>query len=272
MIISTITKLQDFLTYDFAQFALLSSILAGAICGVLGPLMAWKRLGLLGSSIAHASLAAIGVAKLINVSIYTLLYPFSILLSVLLAKLKVQAKQEMDSLLALFYSGFMALGILLISIKGQGSTEVIHFLFGNILLSNELDILVLFLLSVLTIIYIIKNKKQIILSLLNEELAITEGVAIKKHNYIIMILISITTIASLKLMGIVLMTSLLMAPTMIASKFTKNIKNHLMLSTLLGVLISVFGLMISLLSDLPSGSCIAVLALFSFFIVHLLKK
>jgi zinc transport system permease protein len=261
-----VTEVLELFQLEFFWRATLASVLAGLICGFVGPYLSWRNLGLLGASLSHASLTPISLAYILGVSVQWLLLPFSLGLSLVIAFLKERNYNNLDSVLAIFYSGFMALGILFLSHLQFGSTEMVHLLFGDILTVTWAD--VGFLVAVLIVIvgFALKFRKPLLLSLVHPELAKVEGKNMHLYTYACFALIGLCVAASLKIIGLVLMTCLMMAPTLMATKRTKSLKFHFLFCSLAGALLAFAGIILSAIFNLPSGASIATLAMLVFFI------
>lgn len=269
------TIITDFLSlfqHEFFILAVVAAIFSGFLCGFTGPYLSWRKLGSLGSSISHSALTAIAFAALIGVATGWILFPFSIFLALLLAFLKEKKHNDLDSIVALFYSGFMGIGVLLLSFSGKGSSEMVEVLFGDILVVDRSDIFLLGGLSVALLAFAVWQRKGLILSLVHSDLAIVEGVPTHRLNYISMALIGLSIAASIKILGVILMTSLMMVPTLIASKYTKSIRSHFVLSSLIGVTISFVGILLAAALNLPSGASIAAFAFVLFLVNSVIKR
>jgi zinc transport system permease protein len=264
------TEIVELFQLEFFWRAMIASVLAGLICGFIGPYLSWRNLGLLGASLSHASLTPISLAYILGISVQWLLLPFSLLLSLIIAVLKEKNYTGLDSVLAVFYSGFMALGILFLSQLEFGSTEMVHLLFGDILTVSWMD--VGFLAFVLLIIFgfSLRFKKPLLLSLVHAELAKVEGKNMRYYTYACFALIGLCVAASLKIIGLVLMTCLMMVPTLMATKRTKSLKAHFVFCAFSGALLAFIGIILSAIFNLPSGASIATLAMLVFFINLLL--
>tara|TARA_B100001248_G_scaffold261706_1_gene253775 strand:+ start:13092 stop:13907 length:816 start_codon:yes stop_codon:yes gene_type:complete len=260
----------DLFSYTFFWRALIACLLAGGICGLIGPYLSWKNLGLYGAALSHAALFPIALGLSFHFAYEFALYPFVLCLSLAIAFFKKKRMASLDSYLAIFYSGFMALGILLLSLFGSGSTEMIHYLFGEVLLVSNYDLILLALMALMLVIFSYKYKNQLILESLQYEIAQVEIKKLNTLEYITYVMIGFCIAASLKIMGIVLLTSLLMAPTLIAAKFTNSLRAHFILSIGLSCLLACGGLLVAISLDLPSGASIASLAMTSFFLTSLL--
>lgn len=252
--------------------AIIGAGLIGLLCGSLGPYLVWKRLGLLGDAVAHASLCVVAFALLFKVESAYVLIPFSIVIGFLLSLAQERNFTELDSVLAIFFAGFMGIGLIIMSISGQGSEEILHVLFGDIQKTTLEDLYLLAVLNIVVLGYLFKFKKQLQLMLLQPELAKIEGIHTKLHARVLLILCAVTVAVCLKLMGVVLVTALFIAPALTSLAFAKSARHHMLLSIILGLGISVTGILVSKILALPSSATIAALGLIVFVMTFLFRS
>jgi zinc transport system permease protein len=262
----------ELLTSPFVVQGLKGALLAGFLCGFVGPLFVWRRLSLFGNAVSHAALTPIAVAQIAQVPVVAVLFPFTIGFSFVLTKIEEKGFSELDSVLSIFFSGLMATGILLLSFSGGGSAEAVHYLFGDILLMSERDIGILGGVSLLIILYSAFFWRDLVLMAVNNDLALVEGIAVKRHTYILMALCGLAVTCILLFMGVILATTLMVAPPMIARGFTDRLRTHVMASVVIGVVMAVSGLLVSVWADLSSGPTIAVVGLLLFMVSFLFGK
>jgi zinc transport system permease protein len=262
----------ELLTSPLVIQAMQAALLAGFLCGFVGPLFVWRRMALFGNTISHASLTPIAIAQIAKIPFVSVLFPFSIGLSLLLTKIEQKGYPELDSVLSIFFSGLMALGILLLSLGGGGSSEAVHFLFGDVLLVTRSDLTVLAFISLLVIIYAGVFWRDLILMAVHSELATVEGIPVSRHVYALMALSGLAVTCVLLLMGVILATSLMIVPPMIARSFAQTLRGHFIASVIVGALMSVGGLLLAIVLDTASGPTIAVVGLVLFILSSLIRK
>lgn len=254
----------EFLTSHLFLQAFASAWVGGILCGIIGPFLLWRRLAMFSGSISHAALTPMAIASVAGVPVYSVLYPFSILLAFGITRAEEKGIVETDSVLSLFFSGFMAVGVLILVSSGIGSSEAVHFLFGDVLLVTLPDLAGLGIVALVTIFYVLRYKKDLVLLSLNHDIAVSEGVAVRQHKYILNLLTAVTVVCLLAIVGIILTTSLIVGPALIASSFSKNLKTMFLSSGILGFVCAGGGLLLSVFLDTASGPTIAVLTLILF--------
>jgi zinc transport system permease protein len=263
---------QPFLYIEVSSLVVIAATLTGILCGSLSPYLVWKRLGLLSDSVSHAALMVIAVALAFGVSSSALLIPFSVLIGLLLSYMQKKDFKELDSVLGIFFAGFMGVGLIVMHVTGKGSEEVLHALFGDIQSINAESIAILVTLTILVVGYLLKNRRALQLSLVQPDLAKVEGIPVNRHMTILLVLCSVTVAVCLQLMGIVLITMLFVAPSMTALSFARSTRQHLILSVVFGVGIALLGTAVAQIAKLPVSASIATVGLVVFAVSVVLKK
>ena len=241
--------------------AWLTTTLAGALGGLVGPLIFWRRLANLGNALSHAALTPIAVASVLQIPYGWLLTPFSVFLALLLGRMEGQRSKDSDSLLNVLFVGMFSLGILILSWAGTSSASAIETLFGDILFVTTGDLVIVLFLFALVLAYIWLFRRPLLLMLLHQDMARTEGVRVNRHETWLLVFAALVVSATLKIMGAVLVTSMLLFPPLLASRLAKGLRGFWSISVFSGAIVGFCGFYISIQSNFPSGATIATLAL-----------
>lgn len=273
----------DFLTniiqYDFMKNALLVGLLSSICCGIIGTYIVNKKMVFISSSISHASYGGLGIGVYL---IYYLKLPmkdplifgliFSILSGVLILILKDYFNVDSDLGIGIAMSLGMAIGIIFSFMTPGYQADMSTYLFGNILLSNNINIIALLILNIITIIFFVIFYKSILYSSFDENFYKLYDVPIKFINYFMIILISSAIIINIKTIGIILIISILTIPQATASIIAKKYSNIIYLSIIFSFLGILFGLYFSYLLNIPSGPSIIVILTLLLVVVKIIKK
>lgn len=273
----------DFLTniiqYDFMKNALLVGLLSSICCGIIGTYIVNKKMVFISSSISHASYGGLGIGVYL---IYYLKLPmkdplifgliFSILSGVLILVLKDYFNVDSDLGIGIAMSLGMAIGIIFSFMTPGYQADMSTYLFGNILLSNNINIIALLILNIITIIFFVIFYKSILYSSFDENFYKLYDVPIKFINYFMIILISSAIIINIKTIGIILIISILTIPQATASIIAKKYSNIIYLSIIFSFLGILFGLYFSYLLNIPSGPSIIVILTLLLVVVKIIKK
>jgi zinc transport system permease protein len=255
----------------FIQRALIAGIAISILCSVIGLFLVLRRQSLFGDSLAHMAFGGVAVG------IYTNTYPLwtafiaSILAALGITKLQHSSNIPADSAVAIMLTAGLAIGILLLSFAGGFSVDLFSFLFGNILLVSLEDTLLISLLTALVLLSVVTLFKKFLYITFDEQQAEVSGLQVQRLNYFFVILASLTVIASMRLVGILLISSLTVIPNITAMMFGKGFKRTLLISILISVTSVVSGIFLSyILNSAPSGT-IALISISLFLFVYIAK-
>lgn len=260
----------DILSYDFLVNALYACILSGITCGVVGSYIVARRMVFLSGGITHASFGGLGMALYAGVSPVVGALGFAALASVGIEYASRRGRMREDSVVGIIWSVGMALGALFMSLRPGYATDLTSYLFGNILLVTDDDILYLALLTLFVVVGAVAMLRRLMYVVFDEEYARSQGVATSAMCYIMAVVVAVTVVLSIKVMGIVLLLSLLTIPTVIANSFTKDYRRIAIASAIIGVVGNISGFVLSYEYNLPTGSCIIFMLTFALICVKLL--
>jgi zinc ABC transporter, permease protein len=271
----------NILQYSFMRNALTVGLLSSICCGIIGTYIVNKKMVFISSSISHASYGGIGIGIYL---IYFFKLPikdplifgliFSILSGILILILKDFFYMDSDLGIGMVMSLGMAIGIIFSFMTPGYQSDMSTYLFGNILLSNNFNIISLLILDIVTIIFFIIFYKGIVYTSFDEKLYRLHGVPTYFINYFMIILISSAIIINIKTIGIILIISILTIPQAAASMVAKKYYNIVFLSVFFSFIGILLGLYFSYILNIPSGPSIIVsliilivfIKFFSFFI------
>jgi len=252
--------------FPFLQNALLASLLASVLFGILGSIVTVKRIAGLAGAISHAVLGGIGMALYLS---STRLVPFitpmagaiifAVLSALIIGIVSLKAKQREDTVINAIWAIGMSLGVLFLA-KTPGYTDPTSYLFGNILLVSRQDLILLAILDVVVLLLVWRFYPQLEASAFDEEFARVRGVP---TNIVFLIILGITAIAVVLLqtfVGIVMVIAMLTLPAGTAGYIGRNLAGMMILSWIFSSIFSFAGLAMSWHYDLPSGAVVVVLS------------
>ena len=261
----------EILEAGFIQRALITGIAVAIICSAVGLFLVLRRHSLFGDALSHMAFGGIAVGLFTNIyPIWTALI-VTVLAALGMTKLRQSTKVPPDAAVAILLSSGLALGIVLVSISGGFSVNLFSFLFGSILLVSPDEVYIILGLSagIMTILLLLYRKFMYIA--FDEEQAKVSGLQVSKLNYLFIVLASITVIASIRLVGILLISSLIVIPNVTAMLFGKSFKKTALISGMIGVFSVVAGVLISYEANIATGGTI-VLVLVTIFLSVLAGK
>ncbi len=258
----------DLLSYSFFQNALLGSLFASIACGIIGSYIVIRRLVFISGGITHASLGGIGMGFYFGWNPIFAAMIFSILSAFGIEWLSSRQGVREDSAIGSFWSLGMAIGIIFIYLKPGFAPNLSDYLFGNILTITKPDIMYLAVLSLVLAVVFILFGRQILFAAFDSDFAKTRNLPVNLIKYAMMMAIAVTIVLSIRLVGIVLLMSILTVPQMTANLFTSNFTKMILLSILIGFFGCLVGLFLSAVLDVPSG----VFIIFTQLIVFLISR
>ena len=261
-------NLIELLNYTFFQHALLGSLFASIACGIIGTYIVTRRLVFISGGITHASFGGIGIGLYTGISPLLSAAIFSVLSAFGVEWLSKRKDMREDSAIAVFWTLGMAVGIIFSFLTPGFTPDLSAFLFGNILTITTTDIWMLIGLSILLIIFFTCFLNPIIYIAFDREYARSQRIPVVFFEYTLMMFIALTIVACLRMIGIVLVISLLTLPQMTANLFTHSFKKIIWLSIGIGYLGCLGGLFLSYHLHVPS---VAAIIFFSILVYALCK-
>lgn len=246
----------ELLQYTFFQHALIGSLLASIVCGIIGTYIVTRRLVFISGGLTHASFGGIGMGLYMGISPILSAAVFSVLSAFGVEWLSRRKDMREDSAIAVFWTLGMALGIIFTFLSPGFAPDLSAYLFGNILTITLSDIALLGGLAILLILFFSLFLHPIIYVAFDREFARSQGIPTQAFEYILMMFIALTIVACLRMVGIVLVISLLTIPQMTANLFSHRFHRIIWLSIGIGYLSCLGGLLISYYLNVPSGAAI----------------
>lgn len=266
----------DFIQYDFLLYALLGTVFLSITCGLISPLIIARKNAFMGAAISHSTLLGLAIslslfeaAQALPVFVSTLI--ITIFLTLFLAYSTFRQKLPNDSMIGIFYTSTMALGIIIHTLFAKDQSDLLSFLFGNILLLTKEDLILSLIILIVTVFTILVPLKKWLFLTYDEEGAITSGIKAQIYHYTFFVLLAFLIVTSIKLAGTVLVETLLLVPGFFALKFATNIRQTFIISTVFSVIFAVIGIILANAFGLPSGATLAVV-LFGALVVSLFLK
>lgn len=260
--------ISELLQYKFITNSLLAGILASISCGIIGTYIVTRRMVFLSGGITHASFGGIGIGYFFGFNPIIAAAVFAVLSALGIEFVSKRSEIREDSVIGILWSFGMAVGIMFIFLTPGYAPNLMSYLFGSILTVSTLDILLMSGLSLVLIIVFISFYRIILFISYDQEFAKTHRIAVSLINYILISLVALTIVLNIKVVGIILVISLLTIPQSTANLFTKNFKNIIIASIVIGLIGAFLGLVISYKINIPSGASI----IFSLVIIFILAK
>lgn len=247
--------------YRFLGHAAIACLLAGIACGIVGTYVVCRRLVFLSGGITHASFGGIGLAWYLGVNPIAGAGVFAVISALGLEALSQRARIREDSVIGILWSVGMALGVLFVFLTPGYAPNLMTFLFGNLLTITSTDLIILAVLAALLVLVFTLFYRPILYVAFDREYARTQNVPTGWIGSAMMVLVSLVIVLCIRIVGIVLLISLLSLPPSIAGCLGRSYQKMMVRSCVIASLGTFTGLFVSYQTDIPSGaSTILVLA------------
>ena len=246
--------------YQYLQNALMAGILVGITCGLIGCFIILRGLALMGDAISHAVLPGVAIAYMLGFSFFIGAAATGVLTALGIGYIAQNSRIKHDSAIGIMFTAAFALGVVLISLKRGTGVDLWHILFGNVLAVSRADLWMILVISLVVIATVTLFYKQLLLSTFDPIMAQSIGLPTKLIHYLLMLLLSLVTVASLKTVGIVLVVAMLITPGATAYLLTDRLSVMLVLAVIFGVFSSVTGVYFSYVYDVATGAVIVLVA------------
>lgn len=250
---------QDVLAYAFLQKALITSVVVGIICGVIGSFIILRGMALMGDAIAHAILPGVAISYMLGVNYFYGAVVVGVLTALGIGVISDKSRIKSDAAIGIVFSAAFALGVILIT-KAKSAIDLTQILFGNVLYVSTVDMWLTVIIGIILLLIVTLFFKELLISSFDETIAKVYGLKTRFIHYGIMVLLTLVTVASLQTVGVILVVSLLITPASTAYLLTNRLSTMIVLSSIFGALSSIIGIYFSYVYNLPSGPVIALAA------------
>lgn len=247
------------LSYEFMRNALTISILVGILCPVMGSYLIVQQMTLLGEVIAHCVLPGMFLSFFFGVDILIGAFGSGVLGSSLIGWIQSQSRVKVDAAMTLIFSTFLALGITLITVL-KNKIDLDSFLFGDVLGVTSTDIYRTLTIALVILIVTRLFYKELLFYTFDRTGAQAIGLPINAIHFGFMAAVTLTVIASMKAVGVILVISLLVGPALTAYLLVKELHHMMLLGSAIGIVVSVAGVYLSYYKNVPSGPAIVLVS------------
>ncbi|MCJ0932662.1 metal ABC transporter permease [Virgibacillus halodenitrificans] len=251
--------LEAVLHYEFLQKALLTSVMVGIICGVIGCFIILRGMALMGDAISHAVLPGVALSYFLGINFFFGAVFTGVVTAIGIGYISQNSRIKNDSSIGIMFTSAFALGIVLITLM-KSSTDLYHILFGNVLAVRPSDMWMTLIIGIIVLASVYLFYKELLVTSFDETMAQAYGLPTKLIHYFLMTLLTMVTVASLQTVGIVLVVAMLITPAATAYLLTNRLSMMLFLSSGFGIISAVLGLYISYKANLASGATIVLVA------------
>jgi zinc transport system permease protein len=260
------------LQYEFMQRAIIVGVLIAICSAMLGIFLVLKKFSMIGDGLAHVSFATVAIALLLNASPLLVSIPVVVVASLFILKLNEKANLHGDAAIGLVSSFSVALGILITSVSQGFNVDLFSFLFGSILVISQTDVILSFALAIIVVVTIVLYYNDLFAITHDEAFARVMGINTKRMNAVIATLTSITIVLGIRVVGTMLISSMIIFPTVTALQISKSFKSTILISTLVSISAVLIGVIGSYVFNLPSGASIVMVNAIFFVLAFTFKR
>lgn len=268
-IIETISEAMSFV---FMQRAMVVGIFIAVVSSILGSFLVLKRYSLIGDGLAHVSFATVALALSLGLSPLLISLPIVTLASIVIMKLNEKASLNGDASIGLVSSFSIALGVVIAS-KAKGfNVDINSYLFGSILAIDKVDSYISVIMSIVMVIIVYIFYQDLLAVTFDEEFSKVSGVNTTLINYLLSVLTSITIVLGMRVLGTLLISSLIIFPTITSMQIAKSFKSLLVIGICTAIFSMIIGLIGSYIFNIPSGPSIVITNTFVFLCFYAIGK
>ncbi|WP_315376226.1 metal ABC transporter permease [Oribacterium sinus] len=258
--------LGSMLSYDFMIRAIIVGSLVSLCSTLLGTSLVLKRYSMIGDGLSHVGFAALAIAYALQLAPMSVSIPVCVIAAFFLLQLEENSKIKGDAATALLCSGALAVGVMTISLTTGMNTDVCNYMFGSILAISPSDMRLSVILSVVVLFLYIFFYPRIFAVTFDENFAKASGTNTRFYNMVLALLTSITIVLGMRMMGTLLISSLIVFPSITAMRVCKNFLGTIILASILSLFGFFVGMTLSFLYRIPTGASIVVIDIVLFFL------
>ena len=257
--------MSEIVELTFMQNAFIAGILVSIICGMIGSLVVINKMTFIAGGIAHGAYGGIGLAFFFSLEPLFGASIFSLFLALIIATITLKDKTNIDSVIGAIWAIGMAIGIIFIDLTPGYNADLMSYLFGSILAVSGTDIIFMSVLDLLFLAIIALFYRQFVAISFDAEFAKLRGVNTTFFHYLLVCMMALCVVATIRVVGLILVIALLTIPPYIAQIFAKRLGLMMLISTIFSIIFCFIGLVISFYFNLTGGASIILVASLCFF-------
>lgn len=256
----TIDTVFAMFSLPFMQRALIAGVCIGIAAAFLGVFVTLRNLSFYSDTIAHSALAGIALGLLLHISPTVAAMIFCIGIGALTVYIKNRSVISLDTVVGVIFSAGLSLGVVLMSLLPTYRSELFNILFGDILTLNWWDVLLSAIVAAVVVLFLLRTSKQLLIMTFSPDFTYVRGINGSWLDYAFFTVTALTIAISIKVVGIILVTGLLILPAAIAKNVARSFKQLVWVAILISVGTTLVGLLLSFIFDLPAGPAIILVS------------
>ncbi len=265
-VIIMISTLIEMFSYTFLVRAVIVGLLVSLCAALLGVSLVLKRYSMIGDGLSHVGFGTLAIATAMNAAPLSVSIPIVVLAAFFLLRLSENSKIKGDAAIALISTSSLAIGVVVISLTTGMNTDVCNYMFGSILAMSKDDVALSIVLAIVVLILFLLFYNKIFAVTFDENFARATGVKTNIYNMLIAFLTAITIVLGMRMMGALLISSLIIFPALTSMRVCKTFKSVTICSALVSVLCFFVGVVGSYLYATPTGASVVIINIVGFFL------
>jgi len=265
-----IELLGEMLSYHFMSRAIIVGVLVSLCAALLGVSLVLKRFSMIGDGLSHVGFGALAIAAAVNVAPLALAVPIVIAAAFLLLRISQSSRIKGDAAIALISSSALAIGVTVVSMTTGMNTDVSNYMFGSILSLSEADAVLSIALSCIVLLLFVLLYPRIFAVTFDETFAMATGTSAQRYNTVIAVLTAVTVVLGMRMMGALLISSLIIFPALTSMRLCRSFKAVVLCSAIVSVVCFVVGMTLSYVLELPSGASVVIVNILVFLVFSLI--
>lgn len=262
----------SFMEYEFMKNAFLALVIIAPLFGIVGTMIVNNKMSFFSDALGHSALTGIALGTIIGVSNYSLsMIIFAVIFALLLNYIKNKKTASTDTIISVFSSSAVAIGLMLMS-KYGGINKYSQYLVGDILSVTVEEIILLFLILVVTIVIWFKLCNKLVVTSTNTTLAKSKGINVNLIENIFGILIAVIVMLTIKWVGILLINALLILPAASSRNISSNMRQYTLDAIIISIISGILGLILSFVFEIATGPTIVVISAIIFFVTFVFRR
>ncbi len=266
----------DILSLIFSQQFLIRALLVGTLislcCALLGVSLVLKRYSMIGDGLSHVGFGALAIACAANVAPLYFSLPIVVIAAFLLLRMNETGKIKGDAAIALISTGALAIGVMVTSLTTGMNVDIYNYMFGSILAMSRADVVISVILSVAVIVFYVIFYDELFAVTFDESFAKATGTKVSAYNMLIAALTAVTIVIGMRMMGALLISSLIIFPTVTSMRVCKGFKSVTLMSAAVSVVCFLFGLFVSIRFTAPTGASVVCVNIFALAVFTVIDK
>ncbi len=250
--------LLNLLSYTFIQRAIICGIAISFSAALIGVILTLKNYSMIGHGLGEVGFASLALAVALNFPPISVSIPMVMIAAIIIMIISQKKGEGADIIIALVATGALAIGVIITSFTSGFGTDAYNYMFGSILAMDVKDVLLSVLLTILSIVIYVIFYNRLFLVTFDEKYAKASGINVTVYQFLIALLTALVVVVGMRMMGTLLISSLIVFPAVISKKLTTSFKGLVIISVITSIICFILGLFISFYLNMPTGAAIVL--------------